>query len=45
MLNKLCKTELPEQTVRFIRQCTRTFGQAKLVLKNNQYYIGQLRAD
>lgn len=46
VLNKLCKTDLPMETIRFIRQCTRTFGQAKLVLKeNNQYYIESTNAD
>lgn len=45
VLNKLCKTEIPHETLRFIKNSTRTFGQAKLILKNNQYYIESSNAD
>lgn len=39
VLSRLCKTKLPSQVESYIRQCTYTFGKAKLVLKNNKYYI------
>lgn len=42
VLDKLCKTELPRETVQFIRDSTRTFGKAKLVLKDNQYFVESL---
>jgi hypothetical protein len=34
-----CKTELPEEVVAFIRNCTATFGKAKVVLKANKFYV------
>jgi DNA excision repair protein ERCC-3 len=39
VLDKLCKTELPIETIQFIRDSTRTFGKARLVLKNNKYNV------
>lgn len=39
VLNRLCKSELPPETIQFIKDCTRTFGKAKLVLRNNNYYV------
>jgi DNA excision repair protein ERCC-3 len=38
-LSRLCKTELPEQVTEYIRECTYTFGKAKIVLKDNCFYI------
>lgn len=38
-LSKLCKTALPKQVPDFIRDCTRTYGKAKLVLKNGRYLV------
>ena len=38
-LSRLCKTELPTAVATFIRNCTYTFGKAKLVLKDNQFYV------
>lgn len=38
-LGILCKTEIPSEVIHFIRSCTATFGKAKLVLKNNVYYV------
>lgn len=42
VLGTLCKTDLPAETVAFIRDCTRTFGKAKLVLKDNKYRVESL---
>jgi hypothetical protein len=38
-LARLCKTELPERVVETIRQCTQSYGKAKLVLHQNRYFI------
>lgn len=38
-LNILCKTEIPIEVEKYIRDCTYTFGKAKLVLKDNNYCI------
>lgn len=39
VLNRLCKTNVPREVVDFIHQSTYTFGKAKLVLKDNKFYI------
>lgn len=39
VLSRLCKTNLPPEVERFIRDSTYTFGKAKLVLKDNNFYI------
>ena len=39
VLQRLCKTILPVEVVNFIRDCTSTFGKAKLILKDNNYYV------
>jgi len=39
LLKKLCKTELPQEVENFIRSCTSTFGKAKLILKDNKFYV------
>jgi len=38
-LNRLSKTDIPLRVVEYIRDCTYTFGKAKLVLKNNKFYV------
>lgn len=38
-LSKLCKTSLPPQVPSFIRDCTRTYGKAKLVLRKGRYLV------
>jgi DNA excision repair protein ERCC-3 len=38
-LNRLCKTDVPAAVVTYIRNCTYTFGKAKLVLKDNRFYV------
>ena len=38
-LNRLCKTDVPPAVVTYIRNCTYTFGKAKLVLKDNRFYV------
>ena len=38
-LTRLCKTELPIEVANYIRECTYTFGKAKIVLKDNKFYI------
>jgi hypothetical protein len=32
VLNRLCKTEIPNEVVKFIRDSTYTFGKAKVIL-------------
>ena len=39
VLNRLCKTNVPESVVDFIQECTSTFGKAKLVLRENKFYV------
>jgi hypothetical protein len=40
VLNRLCKSkDIPERVVNFINECTSQYGQAKLVLKDNKYFI------
>ena len=39
VLNRLCKTNLPTEVEDFIRTCTYTFGKAKIVLKENNFFI------
>lgn len=38
-LKRLCKTELPSDVETFIRNCTKTYGQTKLVLKKGRYLV------
>jgi DNA excision repair protein ERCC-3 len=39
VLSRLCKTDLPSDVVTFIRDATYTFGKAKIVLKDNAFFI------
>ncbi len=39
VLNRLCKTDVPQSVCAYIRECTYTFGKAKIVLKNNNYFV------
>ena len=39
VLNRLCKTNLPKEVEDFIRTSTYTFGKAKIVLKENNFFI------
>mmetsp|Transcript_19555 Transcript_19555/g.21213 ORF Transcript_19555/g.21213 Transcript_19555/m.21213 type:complete len:745 (-) Transcript_19555:2528-4762(-) len=39
VLNRLCKTNVPLEVSKFIKEATYTFGKAKIVLKNNCYFI------
>lgn len=39
VLNRLCKTDVPQIVCAYIRECTYTFGKAKIVLKNNNYFV------
>lgn len=36
VLNRLCKTELPQEVEDYIKACTLTYGKAKLVLRHNR---------
>ncbi|XP_018654309.1 putative rad25/xp-B DNA repair helicase [Schistosoma mansoni] len=38
-LRRLCKTNLPEGIVAYIRSCTLSYGKAKLVLKGGRYFV------
>jgi len=39
VLNRFSKNKLPEGVASFIRECTKRYGKAKLVLKNNKYHV------
>jgi len=39
VLNRLSKNELPDSVSKFIRDCTKRYGKAKLVLKQNKFYV------
>jgi DNA excision repair protein ERCC-3 len=39
ILNILCKTDVPKEVEQYIRDSTYTFGKAKLVLKDNRFYV------
>ncbi|KAI4304988.1 hypothetical protein L6164_028380 [Bauhinia variegata] len=39
VLNKLSKTKLPQEMVKFIQDSTANYGKVKLVLKKNRYFI------
>lgn len=45
VLNRLCKTDVPSEVIEYIRDCTITFGKAKLVLKDNKFYVESQSAD
>ncbi|KAI8903097.1 P-loop containing nucleoside triphosphate hydrolase protein [Gorgonomyces haynaldii] len=38
-LDKLSKTQLPNEIIKFIKQHTQSYGKAKLVLKNNKFHV------
>ncbi len=39
VLDRLSKNVLPESVATFIRECTKKYGKAKLVLKHNKFYV------
>ncbi|KAL7547086.1 hypothetical protein ACHAWF_010399, partial [Thalassiosira exigua] len=39
VLNRFSKNALPEGVASFIRECTKRYGKAKLVLKHNKYHV------
>ena len=40
VLNNICKNaKVPDKVIKFIDECTSQYGQAKLVLKDNKYFI------
>lgn len=39
VLNRFSKNVLPEGVAAFIRECTKRYGKAKLVLKHNKYHV------
>ena len=39
VLNRFSKNILPEGVAKFIRECTKRYGKAKLVLKHNKYHV------
>lgn len=39
VLNKLSKTKLPKEMIKFIHDSTANYGKVKLVLKKNRYFI------
>jgi Helicase conserved C-terminal domain len=45
VLNILCKTQIPHEVTKYIRDCTYTFGKAKLVLKDNNFYVESQYSD
>lgn len=38
-LSELCKTALPKQVIQMIKDCTQSYGKAKLILHQNRYFI------
>ena len=45
VMRRLCKTDLPEEVDTFVRECTSTFGKAKLVLKENNFFVESAHPD
>ena len=45
VLGRLSKNELPKEVVRFIKECTKRYGKAKLVLKFNKFFVESEHAD
>ena len=39
VLDKLSKVKLPEEVRKYILQCTKNFGRAKLVLRDNRHHV------
>ena len=39
VLNRFSKNVLPDKVATFIRECTKRYGKAKLVLKHNKFYV------
>lgn len=39
VLNRFSKNKLPDEVAKFIRECTKRYGKAKLVLKHNKYHV------
>jgi len=39
VLNRFSKNILPQGVAKFIRECTKRYGKAKLVLKHNKYHV------
>ncbi|KAJ8072777.1 DNA repair helicase RAD25 [Marasmius tenuissimus] len=39
VLNRLSKVPVPEEIIRYIRNCTLSYGKVKLVLKHNRYFV------
>lgn len=39
VLSRLSKNELPDSVATFVRECTKRYGKAKLVLKSNKFYV------
>ncbi|KAI8876274.1 DNA repair helicase rad25 [Backusella circina FSU 941] len=39
VLNRLSKVPVPDSIIKFIRQCTLSYGKVKLVLKHNHYFV------
>lgn len=45
VLERLSKNHLPEVIVSFVRDCTLSYGKAKLVLHHNEFYVESLYPD
>jgi len=39
VLERLSKNALPDSVSTFVRECTKRYGKARLVLKNNRFYV------
>ncbi|KAJ2784501.1 DNA repair helicase RAD25 [Coemansia interrupta] len=39
VLNRLSKVPVPQDVIKFIKTCTRSYGKVKLVLKHNRYFV------
>ncbi|TPX45403.1 hypothetical protein SeMB42_g04011 [Synchytrium endobioticum] len=38
-LKRLCKTVVPRNIIKFIKECTQTYGKVRLLLKDNKYHV------
>ncbi|KAG8906319.1 transcription factor TFIIH complex ERCC-3 subunit, partial [Tulasnella sp. 403] len=45
VLNRLSKVPVPDSIIKFIQDCTVSYGKLKLVLKHNKYYVESSHPD
>ena len=45
VLNRMSKVPVPESIADFVRECTKSYGKVKLVLKRNKHYVESAHPD